>query len=101
MQGRRDHWSKAGAATVALALLVVGAVVAQDPARPEAKGVAPGKEANAKEKDKGKAPARKGRLLRAPGREPGKAAREYQVFVPAQELVEGGVFGKVAEAAAR
>src|SRR6202171_3844926 len=34
-------------------------------------------------------------------REPGKAAREYQVFVPAQELVEGRVLGKVNKAAAR
>jgi pimeloyl-ACP methyl ester carboxylesterase len=106
MRGRRDHWSKAGAATVALALLVVGAVVAQDPARPEAKGVAPGKEANAKdkEKDKGKAPARKGRLLRAPGREPGKAARKAvdalanalnadgAVVAPGQPLPAPGAF---------
>ena len=45
MRGRRDHWSKALASTVALALLVVGAVVAQDPDAP-AKGAAPAKEAN-------------------------------------------------------
>ena len=76
MRGRRDHWSKAGAATVALALLVVGAVVAQDPA-PPAKGAAPGKDANAaREKDKAKAPAKKGRLLRAPAREPAKGVRK-------------------------
>ncbi len=75
MRGRRDHWLKAGAATVSLALLVVGAVVAQDPAPPAAKGVAPGKDAAAKEKDKGKA-TKKGRLLRAPGREPAKGVRK-------------------------
>ena len=81
MRGQRDHWSKAGAATVVLALLVVGAVVAQDPVPPAGRGAAapgPGKEANAKdkEKDKGKAPAKKGRLLRAPGREPVKGVRK-------------------------
>ena len=74
MRSRRDHWLKAGTATVVLALLVVGAVVAQDPAPnpapapADAKGAAPGKEP-----DKAKA-TRKGRLLRAPGREPGKGA---------------------------
>ena len=73
MRGRRDHWSKAGAATVALALLVVGAVLAQDPAAP-AKGTAPAKDAN--DKDKGKAPARKGRLLKAPARVPTKGVRK-------------------------
>ena len=72
MRGRRDHWSKAMAATVALALLVVGAVVAQDPT-PPAKGAA-AKDAN--DKDKGKAPTRKGRLLRAPAREPAKGVRK-------------------------
>jgi pimeloyl-ACP methyl ester carboxylesterase len=71
MRGRRDHWSKAGACTVALALLVVGAVVAQDPAPPAKGAAAPGNV----EKDKGKAPAKKGgRLLRAPARVPAKGA---------------------------
>jgi pimeloyl-ACP methyl ester carboxylesterase len=72
MRGRRDHWSKAGAATLALALLVVGAVVAQDPAPPDPKAAAPGKDAKDKEKDKGKAPTKKGRLLKAPARTPNK-----------------------------
>jgi len=75
MRGRRDHWSKAIASTIALALLVVGAVVAQDSEAP-AKGAAPAKDANPnpnKEKDNGKPAAKKGgRLLRGPGRVPGK-----------------------------
>jgi pimeloyl-ACP methyl ester carboxylesterase len=72
MRGRRDHWSKAVASTIALALLVVGAVVAQDP-NPPAKGAAPAKDANPnKEKDKGKAAAKKGRLIRPPGKAPAK-----------------------------
>jgi pimeloyl-ACP methyl ester carboxylesterase len=71
MRGRRDHWSKAMASTVALALLVVGAVVAQDP-NPPTKGAAPAKDANNNNKDKGKTTAKKGRLLKAPGKVPGK-----------------------------
>ena len=106
MFGRRDHWSKAGAATVALALLVVGAVVAQDPAAP-AKGAAPARagnpDPNANPKDKGK-PARKGRLLKAPGRVPGKgvagagdplakaAANAEGVVGPGQPLLAPGTF---------
>ena len=80
MRGWRDHWLKAGAATVALALLVVGAVVAQDPVPVPAKGAALGKEAAAKEKekekDKGKTSSKKGRLLKAPAREPAKGVRK-------------------------
>ncbi len=88
MRGRRDHWLKAGAATVVLALLVVGAVVAQDPAPPPAKKSTsartptgcrprgrPGKEAN-NAKDKGKTSTKKGRLLRAPARVPAKGVRK-------------------------
>lgn len=80
MRGRADHWSKAMASTVALALLVVGAVVAQDPKAPP-KDAAPAKDkdkgANTKpdpaaDKDKGKTPSKKGRLLRAPGKVPAK-----------------------------
>ena len=74
MRGRRDHWSKAIASTIALALLVVGAVVAQDPEAP-AKGAAPAKDANPnpnKERDKGKPAKKGGRLLRPPGKVPAK-----------------------------
>jgi pimeloyl-ACP methyl ester carboxylesterase len=77
MQGRRDHWSKAGASTIALALLVVGAVLAQDPAAPDqTKGAAAkGKDAD-KEKEKGKtAPGRKG-LVKTPARTPNKGIRK-------------------------
>jgi pimeloyl-ACP methyl ester carboxylesterase len=83
MRGRRDHWSKAGAATLALALLVVGAVVAQDPAPPDPKAAAPAKDkanANAKDvakdKDNAKASSKKGRLLKAPARTPNKGIRK-------------------------
>jgi hypothetical protein len=74
MRGRRDHWIKAGASTIALALLVVGAVLAQDPANPDPKAApAPGKDAD---KDKGKTPPKKGRLLKAPSRTPTKGIRK-------------------------
>ena len=90
MLGRRDHWSKAGAATVALALLVAGAVAAQDPAAPP-KGVAPAKGANPDPKDKGKA-AKKGRLLKAPGRAPAKGvARAGDPLAKAAANAEGVV----------
>jgi pimeloyl-ACP methyl ester carboxylesterase len=75
MRGQRDHWSKAGVATVALALLLVGAVLAQDPP-PDPKAVAPGKAEADKDKDKGKTPAKKGRLLKAPARTPTKGIRK-------------------------
>jgi len=67
MRGRRGRWS--GAAAVALAVLVVGVVVAQD-LPPAGKGAGP---ANP---DPKKPAARKGRLLRAPGREPAKGVRK-------------------------
>jgi pimeloyl-ACP methyl ester carboxylesterase len=71
MRGRRDRWSKALASTVALALLLVGAVLAQDPdpkTAPDPKA-APGKDAD---KEKAKTTARKGRLVRTPSRTPTK-----------------------------
>ena len=74
MLGRRDRWSKALATTAVLALLVVGVVVAQDPAVPPSpKGAAP---APGQEKDNGKAPVKKGRLLKAPARTPTKGLRK-------------------------
>jgi pimeloyl-ACP methyl ester carboxylesterase len=77
MRVRRDHWSKAGAATIALALLVVGAVLAQDlPAPPAAKGEAAGPAKDANANDKAKAPNKKGRLLKAPARTPTKGLRK-------------------------
>jgi pimeloyl-ACP methyl ester carboxylesterase len=91
------------ASTVALALLVVGAVVAQDPA-PPAKGAAPAKEADPKEKDKGKTTVKKGRLLRAPGKVPGKGVAkggdplanvanvDGVVVAPGQPLPPAGTF---------
>jgi pimeloyl-ACP methyl ester carboxylesterase len=65
MRGRREHWTKAGAIAVALAALVVGAVVAQDPAPPNTKA----------------APSSKNRVvkkggLRAPGGGRPKATRK-------------------------
>ncbi len=74
MRGRREFWSKARAAVSALALLVAGAVMAQDPPAPApapdaAKGAAP----NPKDKDanpKGKSARKKG--VRLPRREPAK-----------------------------
>jgi pimeloyl-ACP methyl ester carboxylesterase len=103
MRVRRDHWAKAGASTVALALLVVGAVLAQDPDTP-AKGAAPAKGANPDPKEKGKAPVKKGgRLLRAPGKVPAKgvakagdplakAANAEGVVGPNQPLPAPGTF---------
>jgi pimeloyl-ACP methyl ester carboxylesterase len=73
MRGQRDHWSKAGVATLVLALLLVGVVLAQDPA-PDPKAAAPGK-AEA-EKEKGKSTAKKGRLAKAPARTPTKGLRK-------------------------
>ncbi len=73
MRGRRGGWLKAGAATAALALLVVGAVVAQDPAPPAAKGAMPA-DPNPNPNPKGKV-ARKGGL-RLPGRAPAKGLRK-------------------------
>ncbi len=72
MRDRRDHWSKAGATTIALALLVVGAVLAQDPAAPDPRTTAPGKA----EAEKDKAKTTKKGLLKAPARTPNKGVRK-------------------------
>jgi pimeloyl-ACP methyl ester carboxylesterase len=91
---------------IALALLVAGAVVAQDPDAP-AKGAAPAKakDKDANPKDKGKLPVnKKGRLLRTPPRVPGKgiakagdalanaANADGLVVGPGQPLPEPGTY---------
>ncbi len=73
MRARRELGSKARAAVSALALLVAGAVVAQDPPPPPAPDAAKGAAPNPKEKDanpKGKVAKKRG--VRLPRREPGK-----------------------------
>lgn len=110
MRDRRDPRIKAGAATIALALLVGGAVVAQDP-RPPADDGAPAKDAKVapekekeKEKEKAKPSTRKGRLLRAPAKAPARGARQGAdplanaanadgtPVLPGQPLPEAGKF---------
>ncbi len=74
MRGWRERGIQAaGSVVVALALVAAGGVVAQDPAAPAPKGMAP-----AKEDPKGKAPGnpRKGGRGRAPARAPVKGVRK-------------------------
>ncbi len=80
MRVRRDHWSKAGALTAALALLVVGAGLAQDPA---AKKDAPA--------DPKANPAKKGRLVRSPARTPNKGLRKAVDALANPQNVDGQV----------
>ena len=102
MRARRDRWSKAaGAAMVALTVLVVSSVVAQDPPPPPKASAPPqvekGKEKEKeKEKDapdaKGKMATKKGGLrLKAPAREPAKAIRRAVDPLAAAQRGEAGV----------
>ncbi|WP_435008683.1 alpha/beta hydrolase [Tundrisphaera lichenicola] len=88
MRGHRGPWSKLAASTMALALMVVGAVVAQDnPAAKKAEAPANSNKAKS---------ARKGRLLRAPGREPAKGVRKGAdpLAIPADPNAPAGTVGQ-------